>query len=128
MTINAIRIESILAERDMTKAALAERCGVSRQNISTIIRRGTCEPRTAGSRSRCQRRRDYRGGAIMTPYQKIPEACKSTGLSQYFLRNGCKNGTIPHVKSGPTYYIDVPALLEKLRGETNGHSGSSTAL
>ena len=48
MTINAIRIESILAERDMTKAALAERCGVSRQNISTIIRRGTCEPRTAG--------------------------------------------------------------------------------
>ena len=42
MTINAIRIESILAERDMTKAALAERCGVSRQNIST------CEPRTAG--------------------------------------------------------------------------------
>lgn len=64
----------------------------------------------------------------MTPYQKIPEACKSTGLSQYFLRNGCKNGTIPHVKSGPTYYIDVQALLERLRGETNGHSGSSTAL
>ena len=64
----------------------------------------------------------------MTPYQKIPEACKSTGLSQYFLRNGCKNGTIPHVISGPTYYIDVPALLERLRGETNGHSGSSTAL
>lgn len=48
MTINSIRIESILAKRDMTKAALAERCGVSRQNISTIIRRGTCEPRTAG--------------------------------------------------------------------------------
>ena len=48
MTINSIRIESSLAERDMTKAALAERCGVSRQNISTIIRRGTCEPRTAG--------------------------------------------------------------------------------
>ena len=48
MTINAIRIESILAERNMTKTALAERCGVSRQNISTIVRRGTCEPRTAG--------------------------------------------------------------------------------
>ncbi len=64
----------------------------------------------------------------MTPYQKIPEACKSTGLSQYFLRNGCKNGTVPHVKSGPTYYIDVPVLLERLRGESNGHSGDSTAL
>lgn len=48
MRINVIRIESILAERDMTKSAFAERCGVSRQNISTIIRRGTCEPRTAG--------------------------------------------------------------------------------
>lgn len=50
----------------------------------------------------------------MTPFQKIPEACKTTGLSQYFLRKGCKDGTIPHIKSGPTYYIDVPALLQKL--------------
>lgn len=48
MNISATRIETILAERGMTKAALADVCGVSRQNISTIIRRGTCEPRTAG--------------------------------------------------------------------------------
>lgn len=48
MTINAIKIETILAERSMTKTALAEACGVSRQNISTIVRRGTCEPKTAG--------------------------------------------------------------------------------
>ena len=27
---------------------LANRCGISRQNVSTLIRRGTCEPRTAG--------------------------------------------------------------------------------
>ena len=64
----------------------------------------------------------------MTPYQKIAEACKTTGLSQYYLRNGCKNGTVPHIKSGPTYYIDVPALLEKRRGKSNGHSGSPDAL
>lgn len=32
----------------MTKAAFADRCGISRQNVSTLIRRGTCEPRTAG--------------------------------------------------------------------------------
>lgn len=51
----------------------------------------------------------------MTPYQKIPEACRTTGLSQYFLRKGCKDGSVPHIISGPTYYIDVPALLEKLR-------------
>ena len=48
MRINATRIETILAKRGMTRAALAYSCGVSRQNVSTIIRRGTCEPRTAG--------------------------------------------------------------------------------
>ncbi len=64
----------------------------------------------------------------MKPYQKIPEACKTTGLSQYFLRQGCKNGTIPHVKSGTVYFVDVPALLEKLRGEGNGFTGNSTTL
>ena len=57
----------------------------------------------------------------MTPFQKIPEACKTTGLSQYFLRKGCKDGAIPHIRSGPTYYIDVPALLRKLGGEATGY-------
>lgn len=48
MTIDTMRIEEILAKRNMTKTAFAKECGVSRQNVSTIIRRGTCEPRTAG--------------------------------------------------------------------------------
>ena len=48
MIINATKIETLLAEQGMTKAALASVCGISRQNISTIIRRGTCEPKTAG--------------------------------------------------------------------------------
>ncbi len=48
------------------------------------------------------------------PFQKIAEACKATGLSQYFLRQGCKDGTIPHVKSGGVYYINVPVLLKTL--------------
>ena len=48
------------------------------------------------------------------PFQKIQQACKTTGLSMYYLRNGCKDGTIPHVKSGGTYYINVPALLRSL--------------
>lgn len=48
MTINTTRIETMLAERGRTKAALAASCGISRQNVSTIIRRGTCEPKTAG--------------------------------------------------------------------------------
>ena len=53
----------------------------------------------------------------MVPFQKITEACKTTGLSQYFLRQGCKDGTIPHIKSGGVYYINVQALLEQL-GQT----------
>lgn len=51
----------------------------------------------------------------MTPFQKIQEACKTTGLSQYYLRKGCKDGSIPHVRSGQTYYVNVPELLEKLK-------------
>ena len=51
---------------------------------------------------------------IGAPFQKIPDACKVTGLSQFFLRKGCKDGTVPHVKSGNAYYVNIPALLEKL--------------
>ena len=64
----------------------------------------------------------------MTPFQKIPEACKTTGLSQYFLRKGCKDGSIPHIRSGPTYYIDVPALLRKLGGEAVDHDREASTL
>lgn len=64
----------------------------------------------------------------MTPFQKIPEACKTTGLSQYFLRKGCKDGTIPHIRSGPTYYIDGPALLRKLGGEAVNHDREANTL
>ena len=50
MTINTQRIETMLAERGLTKAAYAASCGISRQNVSTIIRRGTAEPtKTHGS-------------------------------------------------------------------------------
>lgn len=52
------------------------------------------------------------------PFQKITEACKTTGLSQYYLRQGCKDGTIPHVKSGGVYYINIPALLKTLDKDT----------
>lgn len=37
MTINTTRIELMLAERGMTQTSLAASCGISRQNISTII-------------------------------------------------------------------------------------------
>lgn len=57
------------------------------------------------------------------PFQKIAEACKSTGLSQYFLRKGCKDGTVPHVKSGGVYYINVPALMDTLEQRQTKSTG-----
>lgn len=59
----------------------------------------------------------------MKPFQKIQEACKTTGLSTYFLRNGCKDGTIPHIRSGNTIYVNVPALLRKLGAEVEDDAG-----
>ena len=54
---------------------------------------------------------------IHPPFQKIPEACKTTGLSMHFLRNGCRDGSIPCVRSGNVYYINIPALLRQLEAE-----------
>ena len=51
------------------------------------------------------------------PFQKIAETCRTTGLSQYYLRQGCKDGTIPHIRSGSTYYINVPELLGRLNAD-----------
>lgn len=48
MKIDTKRVAVILAEQGLSKTAFAERSGVSRQNISTILGRGTCEPATAG--------------------------------------------------------------------------------
>ena len=48
------------------------------------------------------------------PFQRIPQACQTTGLSQSYLRAGCRAGTIPHVMSGKTYLINIPALLRQL--------------
>ena len=51
------------------------------------------------------------------PFQRIPDACRITGLSQYYLRNGCRDGSIPHIRSGSTYFINIPALLRLLGAE-----------
>ena len=50
----------------------------------------------------------------MKPFQKITEAVQTTGLSAFFLRKGCRDGTVPHIKSGTTYFVNVPALLRQL--------------
>lgn len=53
-------------------------------------------------------------GRESTPFMKIKEASQVTGLSMYYLRNGCKDGTVPCIKSGTVYFINVPRLMEKL--------------
>ena len=52
--------------------------------------------------------------SINPPFQGIAQACKTTGLSMYYLRKGCRDGSIPHVKSGTVYLVNVPALLKQL--------------
>lgn len=49
-----------------------------------------------------------------TPFMKIREASAVTGLSQYYLRRGCRDGSIPHILSGTVYFVNVPSLLRKL--------------
>lgn len=49
-----------------------------------------------------------------TPFMKIKDAARVSGLSMYYLRNGCKDGSVPHVKSGTVYLVNMPRLLEKL--------------
>lgn len=58
---------------------------------------------------------------VSAPFQKIADACKSTGLSQRYLRKGCKDGSIPHIRSGTAYYINVPQFLRQLDAETAVH-------
>lgn len=55
----------------------------------------------------------------MQPFQKIADAATITGLSQYYLRQGCRDGSVPHIKSGTVYFVNVPALLRKLGAQSN---------
>ena len=52
------------------------------------------------------------------PFQRIPDACRITGLSQTYLRAGCRAGTIPHTKTGNVYLVNVPGLLRQLDAES----------
>lgn len=47
MKIDKQKIEVIMAKSGMTASELAEKIGVSRQNLSTITNRGSCNPQTA---------------------------------------------------------------------------------
>lgn len=50
----------------------------------------------------------------MKLFVKIREAAEITGLSQYFIRRGCRDGTIPCITSGSTFYVNMQAFLRIL--------------
>ena len=52
MNISTVRIDLIKAARGLTNVDLAADCGISRQSISAILRRGTCTPIIAGKLAR----------------------------------------------------------------------------
>ena len=52
--------------------------------------------------------------SIGTPYKNIRDTSASSGLSQSYLRKGCKDGTIPHIRTGSKYMINIPALYDQL--------------
>ena len=54
---------------------------------------------------------------VNPPFQKIEDAVKTTGLSAFFLRKGCRDGSVPCVRSGRTYFVNVPALLRQFAVE-----------
>ena len=47
MKISRNKIEILQVKHQMTAAALSKRCGISRQNLSTIKGRGTCNVTSA---------------------------------------------------------------------------------
>ena len=52
------------------------------------------------------------------PFQSIRHAARTTGQSMYYLRNGCKDGRIPHVMCGCEYRINMRRLFEILDAES----------
>ena len=56
---------------------------------------------------------------VLQPFQTIPAAAQTIGLSEHELQNGCKDGTIPHVWSQGKCFVDIPALWDKLDAEQN---------
>lgn len=43
-------------------------------------------------------------------FLSIRDAATVTGLSQFFLRNGCRDGSVPCIRSGRKYLVDVQSL------------------
>lgn len=52
------------------------------------------------------------------PFQSIAGAARITGLAQCFIREGCRNKSIPHIRCGQEYRINMPLWMEQLNAES----------
>ena len=55
-----------------------------------------------------------------SPFQSIAGAAYLTGLSAGFVRKGVRNGSIPHIKVGSDYRVNMPLWLEQLNQQSEG--------
>lgn len=46
MRIDSNKIRLLYASKSLTQKSLGERCGLHQQQISTVLTRGTCSPKT----------------------------------------------------------------------------------
>ena len=49
----------------------------------------------------------------MKRFMSIKDTATYSGLSQFYIRNRCKNGTIPHRMMGKKYMVDYEAFIER---------------
>lgn len=47
-------------------------------------------------------------------FAKISKAHEITGVSKWYIRKGCLDGSIPCFRSGNTIYVNMRELLEQL--------------
>lgn len=57
-----------------------------------------------------------------TPFQGVRDAAKTTGVSEFFIRAGLRAGTIPSIRSGNKYLIDVEGLVLQLQQQARAGS------
>ena len=51
---------------------------------------------------------------LEAPMQSVTGAAEITGLSRYYILKGCQDGTIPHIRVGVDYRVNMPLFLAQL--------------
>ena len=60
------------------------------------------------------------GGGTIPAFCKIKDVPRYTSLSQYAIRRGCVDGSIPCVKWGKIYYVNMAELFRIMNEKTKG--------